>query len=225
MRPSSQRNRRLRVRRTARAVTGGCKVLENPDRRGDEAVLFWRSELLVDLVRLVAAPAGTNSQLRFDPVRWPGQPAALATDEGLNLVLRLPGGTEYRLLLPGPDPPRDGSPLAIVIEPNRFWRFRVSAAERFLALAAHSRLPIRPRLSAFVPPEEVARRTYMLWAIDLEHAAASEHEIGAIVFGTRVSGIVWSNHADRSELRRLLRAGRRFTDGRYRELLRPRSLR
>jgi hypothetical protein len=225
MRPSSQRNRRLRVRRTARAVAGGCKVLENPDRRGDEAVLFWRSELLVDLVRLVAAPAGTNSQLRFDPLRWAGQPAALATDEGLNLVLRLPGGTEYRLLLPGPDPPRDGSPLAIVIEPNRFWRFRVAAAERFLALAARSRLPIRPRLSALVPPEEVGRRTYMLWAIDLEQAAASEHEIGAIVFGTRVSGAIWSNHADRSELRRLLRAGRSFVSGRYRELLQARRLR
>ena len=225
MRPSSQSNRRLRIRRTARAVTGGCKVLENPDRRGDEAVLFWRSELLVDLVRLVAAPASTNSQLLFDPVRWPGQPAALATDEGLNLVLRLPGGTEYRLLLPGPDPPRDGSPLAIVIEPNRFWRFRVSAAERFLALAARSRLRIRPRLSAFVPPEEVARRTYMLWAIDLEQTGVSEHEIGAMVFGTRVSGAIWSNHADRSELRRLLRAGRSFVSGRYRELLQARRLR
>jgi hypothetical protein len=223
MRPSSQPNRRLRVRRTARAVTGGCKVLENPDRRGDEAVLFWRSELLVDLVRLVATPAGTDSQLRFDPRRWAGQLATLATDEGLNLVLRLPGGTEYRLLLPGPDPPRDGSPLAIVIEPNRFWRFRVAAAERFLALAA--RLPIRPRLSALVPPEEVGRRTYMLWAIDLEQAAASEHEIGAIVFGTRVSGAIWSNHADRSELRRLLRAGRSFVSGRYRELLQARRLR
>ena len=86
MRPSSQPNRRLRVRQTAPAVTGGCKVLENPDRRGDEAVLFWRSELLVDLVRLVAAPAGTDSQLRFDPRRWAGQLAMLATDEGLHLI-------------------------------------------------------------------------------------------------------------------------------------------
>jgi hypothetical protein len=225
MRPSSQPNRRLRVRRTARAVTGGCKVLENPDRRGDEAVLFWRSELLTDQVRLVAAPANTNSQLRFDPLRWAGRPAALATDEGLHLILRLRGGTEYRLLLPGPDPPRHGSPLAIVIEPNRFWRFRVAAAERFLALAVRPRLPIRPRTSTLVPLEEVARRTYMLWAIDLEQAAASEHEIGAIVFGTTVSGAIWSNHADRSKLRRLLRAGRSFVSGGYRELLQARRLR
>jgi hypothetical protein len=225
MRPRSQSNRRLPIRRTARAVTGGCKVLENPDRRGDEAILFWQSELLVDLVRLIAAPAGTDSQLRFDPRRWAGQLAILATDEGLNLILRLPGEAEYRLLLPGPDPPRDGSPLAIVIEPNRFWRFRVAAAERFLALAARSWLPIRPRLSALVPPEEVARRSYMLWAIDLEQAAASEHEIGAIVFGTRVSGAIWSNRADRSELRRLLQAGRSLVSGRYRELLQARRLR
>ncbi len=225
MPPSSQSNRRLRIRRTARAVTGGCKVLENPDHRGDEAVLFWRSELLVDLVRLIAAPASTDSQLPFDPRHWAGQLATLATDEGLNLVLRLPHGTEYRLRLPGPDPSRDGSPLAIVIDPNRFWRFRVAAAERFLALTARSRLPIRPRLSAFVPPEEVARRRYMLWAIDLEQTGVSEHEIGAMVFGTRVSGAIWSNHADRSELRRLLRAGRSFVSGRYRVLLQARRLR
>src|SRR6266700_8056596 len=178
MRPSSQPNRRLRVCRTAQAVTGGCKVLENPDRRGDEAVLFWQSELLVDLVRLIAAPAGTDSQLRFDPRRWAGQLATLATDEGLNLVLRLPGEAEHRLLLPGPDPPRDGSPLAIVIEPNRFWRFRVAAADRFLALAARPRLPIRPRPLALISPEEVARRMHMLWVLDLEQAGASEHEIG-----------------------------------------------
>src|SRR5260370_3552941 len=106
MRASSQPNRRLRVRRTAQAVVGGCKVLEDPDRRGNEAVLFWRSELLVDLVRLIAAPAGTNSQLRFDPLPWAGHLAALATDEGLHLVLRLPVARDHRLLLPGPDPPR-----------------------------------------------------------------------------------------------------------------------
>jgi hypothetical protein len=74
-------------------------------------------------------------------------------------------------------------------------------------------------------PEEVTRRMYMLWAVDLERAGASEHEVGALVFGTRVSGAIWSNHADRSELRRLLRAGRGFVSGRYRELLQARHLR
>ncbi len=224
MRPTRLRNRTVRVRRTAWAVAGGCKVLEDPDLRGDEAFLFWRSELLVDLVRLIAAPAGTNSELRFDPLPWAGHLAALRTDEGLHLILRLPGDAEHRLLLPGPDPPRDGSPLAVVIEPNRFWRLRVAAAERFLALAARPRLPIRPRPLALISPEEVARRMHILWVLDLEQAGASEHEIGAIVFDTRVSGAIWSNHADRSELRRLLRAGRSFVSGRYRELLQARRL-
>jgi hypothetical protein len=219
------RNRTPRVHRTTPAVAGGCKVLEHPDRRGDEAVLFWRSELLVDLVRLVAAPVDTNSHLRFDPSRWVGQLAALATDEGLHLILRLPGDAEHRLLLPGPDPPPDGSPLAIVIEPNRFWRLRVAAAERFLALAAHPRLPIRPRPLARLSPEEVARRMHMLWSLDLEQAGVSEHEIGATLLGTMVSSAVWSNHADRSELRRLLDPARSFTARRYPELLQPRSLR
>jgi hypothetical protein len=225
MRCGSLRNLAPHARRTAPAAAGGCKVLEHPDRRGNEAVLFWRSELLADLVRLVAAPADTDSHLRFDPLRWAGHSAALATDEGLHLILRPPGDAEHRLLTPGPDPPPDGSRLAIVIEPNPFWRLRVAAAERFLAFATRLRLPIRPRRLAPLSPEEAMRRAHMLWGLDLEQAGASEHEIGAIVFGTRVSGIVWSNHADRSELRRLLRAGRRFTDGRYRELLRPRSLR
>src|SRR5260370_15187222 len=105
MRPSSQLNRRLLVRRTARAVIGGCKVLENPDRRGDEAVLFWRSELLVDLVRLIAVPARTDSQLRFDPRGSEGQLATLATDGGLNVILRLPGDKAHRLMLPCAAPP------------------------------------------------------------------------------------------------------------------------
>jgi hypothetical protein len=116
----------------ARPVTGGCKVLEDPNRRGDEVALFWRSQLLTDLVCLTLAPANANSQLRFEPRRWPGQQSALATSEGLHLILRLRHNAQYRLLLPGPDPPRYGSPLAIVIEPNRFWRSRVAAAERFL---------------------------------------------------------------------------------------------
>jgi hypothetical protein len=203
----------------ARPVTGGCKVLEDPNRRGDEVVLFWRSELLTDLVRLTPAPANANSQLRFEPQRWSSQQAALATDEGLHLILRVRDSAQYRLLLPGPDPPRRGSPLAIVIEPNRFWRSHVAAAERFLALAAHPPLPFRSPRSPLISSEEIAHRTYMLWAIDLEQTRASEHRIGALLFGTRVSGAVWSNHADRSELRRLLRAGRSFVSGRYRELL------
>lgn len=119
MRPSSQPNRRLRICQMARPVTGGCKVLEDPNRRGDEVVLFWRSELLTDLVCLTLAPANANSQLRFEPRRWAGQQAALATSEGLHLILRLRHNAQYRLLFPGPDPPRYGSPLAIVIEPNR----------------------------------------------------------------------------------------------------------
>src|SRR5260370_3581203 len=175
MRPRRLRTGTVRVGGTAWAVAGGCKVLEHPDLRGDKAFLFWRSELLVDLVRLIAAPAGTNSELRFDPLPWAGHLAALRTDEGLNLVLRLPGDGEHRLLLPGPDPPRDGSPLAVVIEPNRFWRLRVAAAERFLALAARPRLAILPRPFALVSPEEVTRRRHMVWVLDLQQAGASDH--------------------------------------------------
>jgi hypothetical protein len=217
------RNRTPRVRLTAPPVAGGCKVLEHPDRRGDEAVLFWRAELLVDLVRLVAAPPDTNSHLRFDPSHWAGQVVTLATGEGVHLILRLPDEVEYRVLLTGPDPPPDGSQLAIVIEPNPFWRLRNAAAERFLAVTAHPGLPFRARPLRPLSPEEVARRMHMLWALDLEQAGASEHEIGATVFGTTVSGAVWSNHADRSELRRLLDHARRLTGGRYPELLQLRS--
>lgn len=223
-RPTRLWYRTPRVRRTAPPpAAGGCKVLEHPDRRGDEAILFWRAELLTDLVRLVSAPPDINSYLIFDPSHWADHVATLATEEGLHLILRLPGEGEYRVLLPGPDPPPDGSPLAIVIEPNRFWRLRVAAAERFLALTVHPGLPFRARLLPLLSPEELARRMHMLWALDLEQAGASEHEIGATVFGTTVSGAVWSNHADRSELRRLLDHARRLTGGGYPELLQPRG--
>jgi hypothetical protein len=218
-RPSSQCNRGPRIFRTGQPVTGGCKVLEDPNRRGDEVVLFWQAELLTDLVRLTLAPANANSQLRFEPRRWAGQQATLTTNEGLHLILRVRRNTQYRLLLPGPDPPPDGSLLAIVIEPNRFWHSRLAAAERFLALTAHPPPPFRSPRLPLISSEEIAHRTYVLWAIDLEQAGASEHWIGALLFGTRVSSAVWSNHADRSELRRLLRAGRSFVSGGYRELL------
>jgi hypothetical protein len=81
----------------ARPVTGACKVLEDPNRRGDEVALFWRSELLTDLVCLTLAPANANSQLRFEPRRWAGQQAALATSEGLHLILRLRHNAQHRL--------------------------------------------------------------------------------------------------------------------------------
>jgi hypothetical protein len=89
MRPNSWCNRRPRIRRTARPVTGGYEVPEDPNRGGDGAFLFWRSELLADLVRLTPAPASANSQLHFEPQRWAGQQAALTTNEGLHLILRV----------------------------------------------------------------------------------------------------------------------------------------
>ena len=156
--------------------------------------------------------------LRFDPWNWPGHKSALTCEDGLHFVLKLAGGIEHRLLLPGTEPPPDGMPLRILFDPDPHWSLRVAATERFLVFAA-PKIGIRrkppPRSSA----EERERHAHMLWALDLAQAGASEHEIGRAVLGTASSGAAWSNDPDRSELRRLLAAARGFVRGGYRTLL------
>ena len=171
-------------------------------------------------MRLIPLADLTGSALRFDPVRWPGRVATLATAEGLHYVVTAPHGLEYRLLLPGPRPPAAGAPLGFAVDarPLGFQR-RVAVAQRFLdfALGADAASADAKRVIA---PEEAIRRAHVVWAIDLQIDGASEHQVGAQLFDLDVAGATWSNHPDRSETRRLLALGRAYVGGGYRRLLR-----
>lgn len=167
--------------------------------------------------------------IRFEPWRWPGRKHALLAEDGLHLIVTPPAGAghgRHRLLLPGPDPPAEGTPLAVALGPSPFWPARVSAAARFFTYIGVN-LPgmlaaSRPEAVTAAPsPERLERLMHMLWALDLERAGLSEHEMGRLLFGTGVSGVAWSNHDDRSELRRLLAAAHALLDGGYFRLLGP----
>ena len=203
-----------------RPPDGGCTFAEHPDRRGDEATLFWRPELLPDLIRLIPLGSGADSPLLFDPGRWAARLAARPTEDGLHVVITPDHGPEYRLLLPGSEPPPLGAPLTVAIDPTpSLWQRRVTAAQRFLAFATEGCIANASALPS-IAPEEAIRRAHMLWALDLETGGASEHQIGAALFGVTVASAAWSNHADRSEVRRLLVIGGTCVAAGYRRLLR-----
>ena len=164
--------------------------------------------------------------LRFEPWRWPGRKHALLTEDGLHLIVTPPEpGGSHRLLLPGPDPPATGVPLAVSLAPSPFWSVRVAAAERFFAYAGVSLPGVQAALRPAPSLERRERLVHMLWALDLERAGLTEHEMGKALFGTTVSSAAWSNHDDRSELRRLLAAAHALLDGGYVRLLGPRPWR
>lgn len=158
--------------------------------------------------------------LRFDPWRWPGRKHALLAEDGLHLIIMPPGtGGKHRLLLPGPDPPAEGAPLAVALGPSPFWPARIAAAERFFSFAGVSLPGVRSTTQPAPSPERLERLMHMLWVLDLERTGLSEHEMGEALFGSTVSGAAWSNHDDRSELRRLLAAAHSLLDGGYFRLL------
>ena len=135
-------------------------------------------------------------------------------------MVAAPHGLEYRLLLPGPQAPPPGTPLGLAIDARSLHEHRrLLAAQRFVDFvigADASSVAGKP----IIAPEESIRRAHMLWALDLDRDGASDHDIGAALFDLDVAGATWSNHADRSEVRRLLAIGHSHVAGGYRRLLR-----
>jgi hypothetical protein len=59
-----------------------------------------------------------------------------------------------------------------------------------------------------------------LVALDAAAEGASERDIAVLIFGETDTSAAWNASALRANVRYLLRHGRAFRDGRYRELLR-----
>lgn len=197
----------------------GCDFVADPERRADEIAVFWLPELLGNLIPLAPGPPGTGPPITYEPWRWPGRKQALSTGDRLQLIVD--GEQPHRLLLPGPDPPDDGAALGLVLDRSRFWRARLDAAARFLAAVGQHLPGFRPPPPPHLSDERRDRLTAMLWALDLQRAGASEHEIAGMALGTSVTGPAWSNHPDRGEVRRLLAEAGSLVAGGYRRLLAP----
>lgn len=219
-RPSPRRPlyRRIRLKRAASHDAGGCSFAPDPDLRADQTFVFWRPDLLTDLVRLLPATASPfEARLRFDPARWRARHATRAADDGVHLIIGDPAG-EHRLWLPGPELPALGTPLAVVLDSDRYAQERADAALRFWRFAAE------PRVARGLPPapslSNAGRLARMLWAIDLRAAENSHRQIAADMLGIAQSSD-WADHSDRSHVRRLIRDAAAIVNGRYRDLLRP----
>lgn len=176
--------------------------------------------LLGNLIALGPAAPGTGRPIIYEPWRWPGRKRVLAAGDNLQIILD-EEGQRHRLLLPGSDPPHDGAALALMLDRSPLWRARLDAAARFLAAIDRNLPGLRTPAPLRLPAERQDRLAATLWALDLERAGASEHEIAGMALGTAVAGPAWSNHPDRAEVRRLLAEARSLVGGRYRRLLAP----
>lgn len=179
----------------------------------------WRAELLGNVIPLGPGPPA-GLPIRLDPWGWPGRKRALATADGLFLILDGPAG-RHRLLLSGPDPPADGAPLWLMLDRSPLWRPRLAAAARFLAAFGQPMAGLTLSPPPHLSPERQERLAHMLWALELAASGASERDIAALLFGTAAAGPAWSNDPDRAEIRRLLREARGLARGGYRRLLAP----
>jgi hypothetical protein len=176
--------------------------------------VFWRPEVLPDVVRLHPAGGGDAACLRYDPGQWPGRLDRFADDDGLLLILSA-GGAEHRLWLAAE--PAPGTPLAVMIGLDPHAPARAEAALclwRHLCGRAEPRRPARP-------PPRVQRLARALQALDGRMAGASYREIALVLFGEarlREAGYWRTSHL-RDAAVGLVATGRALMAGGYRRLL------
>jgi hypothetical protein len=139
----------------------------------------------------------------------------LMADGAVHMILALPGD-EFRLWLPGSDPPAIGTPLAAAVDLGAQVTERAAAAERFWR--AMTGLPPRPTLFPLAP--QPRRHAMMLWALDLRAAGQSQRTIARTMLDL-VPRADWADAAERSLIRRLLRDADRLAEGGYLKLLQP----
>ena len=137
----------------------------------------------------------------------------LVAEGGVHMIVALPGD-EFRLWLPGPDPPAIGTPLAAAIDLGAQMPERAAAAERFWR--AMTGLPPRPTLFPLAP--QPRRHAMMLWALDLRAVGRSQRAIARTMLDL-IPQPDWADAAERSLIRRLLRDADRLAEGGYRKLL------
>lgn len=118
---------------------GGCTFAPNPALRADEVeAIFWRPELLVDVVTLVPPPPRTDApRIVFDPWRWPGRKHLLLAEDGVHIVTTGSPAGLIRLWFPRRRTvPPLGCELGFYVHPDAFGQERAEAALRFWRLAA-----------------------------------------------------------------------------------------
>ena len=193
-------------------------------RRADEIeAIFWRPELLVDVVCLIPPPPpwADAPRVLFDPWRWPGRKHLLIAEDGVHIVATGSPAGSLRLWLPRRSSvPPLGTELGFYVHPDGFGQERAEAALRFWRLAADPPVSRRPPGPLAWPRHDPLRLGLMLWALDLKRSGMSRREIARVMLGVE-PGADWSESDARSWVRRLMRDAEKLVSGGYRDLLRP----
>src|SRR4029077_6689561 len=129
---------------------GGYDFLEDPNKTGLEASVFWRADVLARHVRLAPAPEGlaTGSLIRYEPERWGGRQAGRPTPDGYYLIVAPAHGIEHHLIFADSGPPPHGR--ALMPLPS----FDAWHPERLAATLAFCRFPQNPPPSP-APPHKL----------------------------------------------------------------------
>ena len=188
---------------------GGCDFPEDPnlDARVADPIWLPDPDVLIPLGPAIVGDADT-----FSLWRLPG-PKSLVHD-GHRLVLRTRLGRRVvRLALSLSL--KEGSAYAFAVPAGSRRRQRAEAADELAtALEGHSHTLRAPAVT-----RTMLVHMRSLQALDAEAAGASERDIAEAVFGTAEPGERFNDSAQRANVRYLLKVGRRFRDGGYRDLL------
>jgi len=164
------------------------------------------------LVRLIPAPGGRPVAPAADPLAGPGRRAALATEEGIHVVIA-DGPRERRFLVLAPTLPEPGRALLATVAFDAPRAPQIAAIERLAGL-----------MTASAPPELTSYQSAMLrrvlQALDAALAGASLRDTAAALVGERRMSEDWFRSSPlRDQVRYLIGRGRRLMAGGYRELL------
>lgn len=189
---------------------GGCDFLEDPALDAREAEPAW---LLDPDVLVGLGPAVRDDGDRFSLWALPGRKSVF--HDGRRLIVRSRLGRRIVRLA-----------VSLNLTDAAPYAFAVSSRDvtgRLDHLTAVSRaLAGSPNGPPSGEPLTRTRMVHMraLLALDAQAAGASERDVALVVFGETDRGPAWNASALRANVRYLLRHGRAFRDGRYRDLLR-----
>jgi hypothetical protein len=199
---------------------GGYDFVEPPEQTGLDALIFWRADVLSRLVRLAPMRRSLDSLVRFTPERWGGRQRGRATPDGYHLIIAPDPGVTHHLLLPGRGPPAIGTPLVPMPAFDPWHAERVDATLAFWRFAQEPRVSRAPPIVRPKPTRHTIEAAFMLWALDLKRAGATDREVAIALY--RMAPTVWSDTPLRAQVRRLIASAQRVSTSTYRLLLKPR---
>jgi len=137
----------------------------------------------------------------------------LKTSEGAHLLIRRRGCVEIALWLPDGLAPRPRGPFGIYLNADPHLVHRTRAVVRFRR-AIGLGPPLRPQRH-----RDAHRLAAMLYVHDMAESGISLRDIGERILSPLPDD--WRSSSERSDLRRLVAAGRDMVAGGYRALLQP----